>query len=115
MRSISSITLYKDKFLKVGGNYFPIVKKVDGKWIFKFNDQYYGYRDISIGDIVRKFPGRDKMVSYDETDLGCWYNDKDDCAWFVKLDLDPEWLGKAYYLSNEGHLALNNFIEGIDL
>lgn len=113
MRSISSITLYKDKFLKVGSNYFPIVKKVDGKWIFKFNDNYYGYRDISIGDIVRKFPGRDKMVSYDETYLGAWYIDKNDCAWFVKLD--PDWSGKAYYLSNEGHLVFGNLIEGIDL
>ncbi len=112
MRSVKSIII-KGKYLKIKNYYFPIVGKFDGKLIFKFNDQYYGYRNISIGDIVRKFPGRDKMVSYDETYLGAWYIDKNDCAWFVKLY--PDWSGKAYYLSNEGHLALNNFIEGIDL
>jgi len=113
MRSISSITLYKDKFLKVGSNYFPIVKKVDGKWIFKFNDQYYGYRDISNDNIVMKLPDTYKMVSYEETDLGCWYNDKDDGVWFVKLD--PDWSGKAYYINDECHLVFHNFIEVIDL
>jgi len=112
MRSVRSIII-KGKYLKIKNYYFPIVGKVDGRLIFKFNDQYYGYRNISNDNIVMELPDTYKMVSYEETDLGCWYIDKDDGVWFVKLD--PEWLGKAYFINDECHLVFGNFIEVIDL